>query len=528
MQQQQQETVLQQSSLKASKINNSQSAQTHHYQTQKLQQQSQNLQINQTGGSHLSASNVNTNMSSLGKNESAASSNNSNANQFSLEAEEDFISNKLVQKLEQVQKEKLDIQRKVQQEEEHIQNYLHRKLQEINRERLEIEQQLEDEQNFLLSTLNKQLREVNQRKEALKKKLEREQKEKQELIDSIENEQKYLRNTLQKKLDQIQREKESLLREIESEESERIGNLQLIIERILSEKNEVEELLSHEVREKQVLVQTLENQKSNLTKELQMKIDEIKRHRIMIQRQLQHSKEGMMPNRDLHNIMKMTGISQQTMVTKQSQDKHLKQEMTLMNKQMLIDANNSSNNSTPRTHKTHNEMQAQMLSQLMLSEQERRNSIGPDSQKAQKLQNVTELNLDNLPKAVPVQAPVNEDQTKTLLQSDMEYYEQEQKRMLQKIMGLTTQLEDIKLESSKYKKMWDDVKNKMRKGDQQQRFYQEMMMMHIYKGGQIQGNPQSQASNMKRPIDPYKRNKNPKHQIQDSSAENSFNNDFLT
>ena len=71
------------------------------------------------------------------------------------EAEEDFISNTLVQKLEQIQKEKHDIQRKVQSEEEHINNYLHRKLQEINRERLEIEQQLEEEQNFLLRTLNK-------------------------------------------------------------------------------------------------------------------------------------------------------------------------------------------------------------------------------------------------------------------------------------------------------------------------------------------------------------------------------------
>ena len=56
------------------------------------------------------------------------------------EAEEEFISNKLALKLEKIQKEKQDIQRKVQMEEEHIANYLRRKLTEITRERSEIEQ----------------------------------------------------------------------------------------------------------------------------------------------------------------------------------------------------------------------------------------------------------------------------------------------------------------------------------------------------------------------------------------------------
>ena len=68
-------------------------------------------------------------------------------------------------KLEQVQKEKQDIIRKVQGLEEHINNYLHRKLLELTRERLDIESQLEEEQHIVLRTLNKQLRDVNQRKE---------------------------------------------------------------------------------------------------------------------------------------------------------------------------------------------------------------------------------------------------------------------------------------------------------------------------------------------------------------------------
>ncbi len=45
--------------------------------------------------------------------------------------------------------------KRVQIEEEHINNYLHRKLNDISRERLEIETQLEEEQTFLLQTLNR-------------------------------------------------------------------------------------------------------------------------------------------------------------------------------------------------------------------------------------------------------------------------------------------------------------------------------------------------------------------------------------
>ncbi|CDW79379.1 UNKNOWN [Stylonychia lemnae] len=420
------------------------------------------------------------------------------------EAEEDFISNKLVQKLEQIQKEKHDIQCKVQSEEEHINNYLHRKLQEINRERLEIEQQLEEEQNFLLRTLNKQLREVNLRKDALKKQLEREQKEKQELLDSIESEQKFLKDTLQKKLEQIYREKESLLKEIESEESERIANLQLIIERILSEKNKLEELLSEEVQEKQLLVLTLENQKSTLTNELQNKIIEIKKHRIMIQKKLAINQDPIMMTRN-------SNLQSQEIAS----SNEVSQQMNLQNKQKLAEI--SSNNSTPRTYKGKDEMLQQMNQQVQ--DIEKRKKDIDQRQNQTQIQDQQEALLLNQ----------NQDgaNTKNLLQRDMEYYEMEQKRMLQKIMGLTTQLEDIKKESQKYKKMWDDVKNRMKRGDQQQKYYQEMMMMHIYKGGQMQQN-QIPGLGMIRATDPYKKHKNKKHQLQDSSTENSFNNDFLT
>lgn len=55
--------------------------------------------------------------------------------------------------------------------------------------------------------------------------------------------------------------------------------------------------------------------------------------------------------------------------------------------------------------------------------------------------------------------------TKVLLQSDAEYYEIEKKRMVSKILSLSSQLDSVKVEASKYKHMWEDVKNKLKKTD---------------------------------------------------------------
>lgn len=86
----------------------------------------------------------------------------------------------------------------------------------------------------------------------------------------------------------------------------------------------------------------LENQKSSLTNELQNKIIEIKKHRVMIQKRLQLNKDNTRNN----NL----------------QDPVDSQHMSLQNKQKMEDT--SSNNSTPRTYKSKNEMLQQMSVQI--------------------------------------------------------------------------------------------------------------------------------------------------------------------
>ena len=55
--------------------------------------------------------------------------------------------------------------------------------------------------------------------------------------------------------------------------------------------------------------------------------------------------------------------------------------------------------------------------------------------------------------------------------------------MVQKILALSTQLDQVKTESEKYKRMWEDVKNRLKKSDPYQKYYQQVMMMPVYKGG---------------------------------------------
>lgn len=54
--------------------------------------------------------------------------------------------------------------------------------------------------------------------------------------------------------------------------------------------------------------------------------------------------------------------------------------------------------------------------------------------------------------------------TRSLLQRDMEYFELEKQRMMLKIVGLTTQLEEVRGEAERYKRIWDKVKRKQMPG----------------------------------------------------------------
>ncbi len=47
----------------------------------------------------------------------------------------------------------------------------------------------------------------------------------------------------------------------------------------------------------------------------------------------------------------------------------------------------------------------------------------------------------------------------------MAYFDAEKGRMMQKILTLTTQLDQVKQESEKYKRIWDRIKSGIRKAD---------------------------------------------------------------
>ncbi|KAI9337415.1 hypothetical protein DFJ73DRAFT_592937 [Zopfochytrium polystomum] len=73
------------------------------------------------------------------------------------EREEEFIANKLMQRINTLKREKEELLRKVEQEEEQITNTLQRKLVQLQKEKVDIELVLEQEQEFIVNRLQRQL-----------------------------------------------------------------------------------------------------------------------------------------------------------------------------------------------------------------------------------------------------------------------------------------------------------------------------------------------------------------------------------
>ncbi|KAJ3326923.1 hypothetical protein HDU76_012502 [Blyttiomyces sp. JEL0837] len=82
--------------------------------------------------------------------------------QAEAEREEEYIANKLMQRISHLKKEKGELLMKVEQEEEQITNALQRKLAQLQREKIEMEQALEQEQEFIVNRLQRQLESLRQ------------------------------------------------------------------------------------------------------------------------------------------------------------------------------------------------------------------------------------------------------------------------------------------------------------------------------------------------------------------------------
>ena len=90
--------------------------------------------------------------------------------QLQAEQEEEYITNKLMKRLETLKSEKEELARQVEVEEEMITNALTKKLQKVKEEKIHLENQLEQEQEYIVNKLHKQLSQVTDEKRALEKK----------------------------------------------------------------------------------------------------------------------------------------------------------------------------------------------------------------------------------------------------------------------------------------------------------------------------------------------------------------------
>lgn len=152
--------------------------------------------------------------------------------QAKVEQEEEFISNKLLKRLEQLKKEKQALANEVEQEEEFLTNTLQKRLEKLNKEKVDLENQLEAEQEYIVNKLQKQLEHLtNERKKLTHEKVD--------LENQLEAEQEYIVNKLQKQVEQLDLEKRKL--QLEKVDMQRqVGALDKAVDRLKSEKVSLE------------------------------------------------------------------------------------------------------------------------------------------------------------------------------------------------------------------------------------------------------------------------------------------------
>ncbi|XP_002128917.2 coiled-coil domain-containing protein 6 [Ciona intestinalis] len=130
--------------------------------------------------------------------------------QARAEQEEEFISNTLMKKIQELKKEKETLVNKYETEEEFLTNELQRQLSQLRQEKVELEQTLEKEQEKQVNTLMRKIEKLKRETHDKHYKLEELRREKIELENTLEKEQEGLVNRLWKKMDKLETEKRLL------------------------------------------------------------------------------------------------------------------------------------------------------------------------------------------------------------------------------------------------------------------------------------------------------------------------------
>jgi hypothetical protein len=153
------------------------------------------------------------------------------------EAEEEFITIKLLKRLEELKTERAKLLFQVEQEEEYLTNTLQKHLQRVQQEKVDLENKLEIEEEFIVNKLQKQLEDLLSQKNLLKQQLGEEMSsnnENRKLKTELEN----LKQESNKKLTDLSSQNKSLLEELNQWKSK--------FDKISSEKLELEREIENE------------------------------------------------------------------------------------------------------------------------------------------------------------------------------------------------------------------------------------------------------------------------------------------
>ena len=217
--------------------------------------------------------------------------------QSAVEREEEFLTNALMKKLEQVNSEKREMLMRVEQEEEFLTNALQKRLDRVVREKHELEVQMamvtmhaadaasvRDETRRCASNARApgvSEDELRERQDALELERARLVKEKVDLERALEAEQEAIVNKLTKQTSGLRVEKDSLRHEREEL------------------RRQVESLLSDKIRlhkEKVQLENTLEQEEENIVNRLQTQMLELYRRNQILQRRLEQASGSQTPS----------------------------------------------------------------------------------------------------------------------------------------------------------------------------------------------------------------------------------------
>ncbi|PNH04551.1 Coiled-coil domain-containing protein 6 [Tetrabaena socialis] len=158
--------------------------------------------------------------------------------QKQIEQEEEYITNKLMKRLDQLKKEKAVLASEVAQEEEFLTNTLQKRLDKLTKEKVDLENRLEAEQEYVVNKLRKSIEQLSVEKNKL-------MCEKVELENQLECEQEYILNRLQKQVDKLASDKLSLQKE-KAELQRTVSDLGASVDKLNKDKVTLEQVMEME------------------------------------------------------------------------------------------------------------------------------------------------------------------------------------------------------------------------------------------------------------------------------------------